>query len=190
MFVTHFKHLYLDIYNWTNWRLWSRMYKILTSFMFHQVRISWIYRKPNEFHTYFGMLQTEVYIVEWVFHCYHEDIEENLVSFLDCRKYRRISHITHSLKRFFYQNLWKLVYSEVPNKSPLKFFRFSFHHVVNEKFHSARLLIYLVNKQAGWHFFQPCSFIPVCSSIRDYRVGLSNKHMPVTLFGDQDQFHC
>ena len=26
-------------------------------------------------------------------------------------------------------------------------------HVINEKFHSARLLIYLVNKQAGWHFF-------------------------------------
>ena len=26
-------------------------------------------------------------------------------------------------------------------------------HVINEKFHPARLLIYLVNKQAGWHFF-------------------------------------
>ena len=26
-------------------------------------------------------------------------------------------------------------------------------NVINEKFHSARLLIYLVNKQAGWHFF-------------------------------------
>ena len=26
-------------------------------------------------------------------------------------------------------------------------------HVVNEKFHPAHLLIYLVNKQAGWHFF-------------------------------------
>ena len=26
-------------------------------------------------------------------------------------------------------------------------------HVINKKFHPARLLIYLVNKQAGWHFF-------------------------------------
>ena len=26
-------------------------------------------------------------------------------------------------------------------------------HVINEKFHPARLLIYLVNKQAGCHFF-------------------------------------
>ena len=26
-------------------------------------------------------------------------------------------------------------------------------HVINEKFHSAGLLIYLVNKPAGWHFF-------------------------------------
>ena len=26
-------------------------------------------------------------------------------------------------------------------------------YVINEKFHPARLLIYLVNKQAGWHFF-------------------------------------
>ena len=25
-------------------------------------------------------------------------------------------------------------------------------YVINQKFHSARLLIYLVNKQAGWHF--------------------------------------
>ena len=27
-------------------------------------------------------------------------------------------------------------------------------HVINEKFPPARLLIYLVNKQAVWHFFQ------------------------------------
>ena len=26
-------------------------------------------------------------------------------------------------------------------------------HVINEKFHSACLLFYIVNKQAGWHFF-------------------------------------
>ena len=26
-------------------------------------------------------------------------------------------------------------------------------HVVNKKFHPASLLIYLENKQAGWHFF-------------------------------------
>ena len=30
-------------------------------------------------------------------------------------------------------------------------------HVINVKFPPARLLIYLVNKQAGWHFFQACS---------------------------------
>ena len=33
-------------------------------------------------------------------------------------------------------------------------------------------MIYLVNKQARWHFFQPCSFISVCSSIRDFRVSI------------------
>ena len=27
-------------------------------------------------------------------------------------------------------------------------------YVINQKFHSARLLIYLVNKRAGWQFFQ------------------------------------
>ena len=52
------------------------------------------------------------------------------------------------------------IYSGVPNRRAcsLRFFRFSFHparnfHVINEKFPPARLLIYLVNKQAGWHFF-------------------------------------
>ena len=47
---------------------------------------------------------------------------------------------------------------------------FAIFHVINEKFHPARLLIYLLKKQAGWIFFQTCSFIPVCSSIRDFRV--------------------
>jgi hypothetical protein len=28
-------------------------------------------------------------------------------------------------------------------------------NVINDKFHPACLLIYLVNKQTGWHFFQP-----------------------------------
>ena len=46
----------------------------------------------------------------------------------------------------------------------------SFFHVINEKFHLTRLLIYLVNKQAGRHFFTPYSFILVCSFIRDFRV--------------------
>ena len=27
-------------------------------------------------------------------------------------------------------------------------------YVINQKFHAARLLIYIVNKQAGWHIFQ------------------------------------
>ena len=30
---------------------------------------------------------------------------------------------------------------------------FAIFHVVNEKFHPTRLLIYLVDKQAGWYFF-------------------------------------
>ena len=59
------------------------------------------------------------------------------------------------------QKLSKLRYSEVPNRRAcsLRFFRFSFHPAYNFlcnkcKFHSAHhLLIYLVNKQTGWHFF-------------------------------------
>ena len=48
---------------------------------------------------------------------------------------------------------------------------FAIFHVINEKFHPARLLIHLVKKQAGGFFFQPCLFIPVCSSIKDFRRG-------------------
>ena len=44
-------------------------------------------------------------------------------------------------------------------------------HEVKEKIHPAHLLIYFnVNMLTGLHFFQPCSFIPICSSIRDFRV--------------------
>ena len=46
----------------------------------------------------------------------------------------------------------------------------SFFHVINGKFHLTRSLIYLVNKQAGRHFFTPYSFILVCSFIRELRV--------------------
>ena len=46
----------------------------------------------------------------------------------------------------------------------------SIFHVINIKFHHTRLLIYLVNKQAGWCFFPPYSFILVCSFIRNFRV--------------------
>ena len=67
-------------------------------------------------------------------------------------------------------------YSEVPNRrlieehARLDFFDFlstlfAIFHVINLEFHPARLLIYLVKKQAGWFFFQTCLFIPVCSSI-------------------------
>ena len=46
-------------------------------------------------------------------------------------------------------------------------------HVINKKFHPACLL----KKLAGWIFFQTCSFIPVCSSIRDFRIGICNEKM-------------
>ena len=59
----------------------------------------------------------------------------------------------------------KLNYSEVPNRRAcsLRFFRFCFtllaiFHVINEKFHPVHLLIYLVKNQAGWKFFQSCSY--------------------------------
>jgi hypothetical protein len=71
----------------------------------------------------------------------------------------------------------RIEYSEVPNKRAcsLSFFGIFFHytfffHVINEKFHLTRLLTYLVNKQAGRHFFTPYSFILVFSFIRDFRV--------------------
>ena len=34
----------------------------------------------------------------------------------------------------------------------------SIFHVINTKFHHARLFIYLVNKQLGWHFFSSILF--------------------------------
>jgi hypothetical protein len=50
--------------------------------------------------------------------------------------------------------------SEVPNRRArlLSFFRclstlLAIYHVMNEKFHPAHLLIYVVNKQVEWHFF-------------------------------------
>ena len=43
-------------------------------------------------------------------------------------------------------------------------------HVINKKFHPARLWTYLVKKQAGGIFSKPCLFILVCSSIRDFKV--------------------
>ena len=79
--------------------------------------------------------------------------------------------------------LGTLEYSEVPNRRAcsLRFFRFSFH--------SARLLIYLVNKQAGQHFFPSLlvySGLLVYQglqsmSIRDSRV-LNKPACPITYF--------
>ena len=46
----------------------------------------------------------------------------------------------------------------------------SFFHVINEKFHLTRLLIYLVNKQTGCLFSPPYSFILVCLFIRDLMI--------------------
>ena len=43
-------------------------------------------------------------------------------------------------------------------------------HVINEKFHPARLFTYLENKQAGGILFKPCSFILGCSYIMDFIV--------------------
>ena len=62
----------------------------------------------------------------------------------------------------------------------LKFSRFSFHPAHNFSCNNWKIppLIYLVNKWARsmWHFFQPCLFIPVCSSIRDFRVEKQNTY--------------
>ena len=41
--------------------------------------------------------------------------------------------------------------------------------IYNEKVHPSRLLVYLVNKQAGGKFFLTCLFIMGCFSIRDFR---------------------
>ena len=53
--------------------------------------------------------------------------------------------------------------SLIEEHAPLDFSDFlstllAIFHVINEKFHPARLLIYLVNKQAGWHFFPSLLF--------------------------------
>ena len=63
----------------------------------------------------------------------------------------------------------------------VKFFRFSFHPARNFSCNNWKIppLIYLVNKWACSIFFQPCLFIPVCSSIRDFRV---LPKQPSTLF--------
>ena len=62
----------------------------------------------------------------------------------------------------------------------LKFSRFSFHPAHNFSCNNWKIppLIYLVNKWARSvrHFFQPCLFIPVCSSIRDFRVDKQNTY--------------
>ena len=47
-------------------------------------------------------------------------------------------------------------------------------HVINKKFPPACLLIYLVISKQGGTLF---SFIPVCSSIRDFRVDDNFKYM-------------
>ena len=83
---------------------------------------------------------------------------------------KKITEINVSIKpgtKMFYSGIliWlglsKIHYSEVPNKQAcsLSFFEFFFHHT--------RLLIYLVNKQAGRQIFPPYSFILVCLSIRE-----------------------
>ena len=42
-----------------------------------------------------------------------------------------------------------------------------------------------------WHFFQPCSFIPVSSSIRDFRVFIifSNQHLSLSKTSNSSKFH-
>ena len=53
--------------------------------------------------------------------------------------------------------------SLIEEHAPLDFSDFLFtllaiFHVINKKFHPARLLIYLVNKQAVWHSNPACLF--------------------------------
>ena len=75
-------------------------------------------------------------------------------------------YVFFNFLNFFYEPIlpWKLVSllhtlkSLIEEHARLNFSDFhstllAIFHVVNEKFHPARLLIYLVNKQAGWHFF-------------------------------------
>ena len=43
-------------------------------------------------------------------------------------------------------------------------------NAIYEGFHPVRLLLYLVNKKAGWIILQPCSFILTCLFIKEFRV--------------------
>ena len=67
-----------------------------------------------------------------------------------------------------------LTYSEVPNRRAclLRFFRFSFHPACNFSCNKRKIppcsFIDLLSNFGT--FFQPCSFILVCSSIRNFRV--------------------
>ena len=79
----------------------------------------------------------------------------------------------------FAQGLMNHTYSEVPNRRAclLRFFRFSFHPARNFSCNKQKIppcsFINLLSKKSrnSGIFSQPCSFIPVCSSIRDFRVG-------------------
>ncbi len=78
---------------------------------------------------------------------------------------------------FFVRNCpsWGTLKSLIEEHARLDFSDFlstllAIFHLKNKKFHRARLWTYLVKKQAEWNFSQPCSFILVCSSIRDFRV--------------------
>ena len=58
-----------------------------------------------------------------------------------------------------HQSTIKSLINEHTRLAFLEFFAtiLSIFYVINKKFHHTRLLIYLVNKRAGWHFFPPYS---------------------------------
>ena len=82
--------------------------------------------------------------------------------------YKRIFKTFHIRKNSqFFLNYW-CYYSEVPNRRADRNKRAGLKK-------SATLLLYLLSKsinEQGGIFSQPWSFIPVCSSIRDFRVVL------------------
>ena len=76
----------------------------------------------------------------------------------NCLKNHLISKYSHTLKSLIEEHA-RLDFSDFLSTLLAIF------HVIYEKIHPACLLIYLVNKHAGWHLF-----IQVCLSIRDFRL--------------------
>ena len=103
-----------------------------------------------------------------VWHLYHLIVPVMLNTAHSSKKYIAIKsndckHYVILLEKMYGSNRCNntfSIYSEVPNRRAcsLRFFRFfstllAIFHLINKKFHHARLLTYLVKKQAGWNFF-------------------------------------